>query len=144
MKVRKRETYNTKERQTKREKIKGDGVLQCVVALRCSALQCDAVCCSVLQCVTMCFSVLQCVAVRRSVLQCVPVCCSTLQCVAVRCSTLQCVAVCCKVLQRVHQSTRLNQRLFEHVTVSITSTIVPAEIRVSLKDGSFVQVGEDP
>jgi len=36
--------------------------------------------------------------VRCSALQCVAVCCSTLQCVAVRCSVLQCVAVCCSVL----------------------------------------------
>jgi len=45
-------------------------------AMRCSALQCVAVCCSVLQCVA------QCVAVCCSVLQCVAVCCSVLQCVA--------------------------------------------------------------
>ena len=36
--------------------------------------------------------------VRCSVLQCVAVCCSALQCVAVCCSVLQCVAVCCSVL----------------------------------------------
>jgi len=37
-------------------------VLQCVVAVCCSVLQCVAVCCSVLQCVAVCCSVLQCVA----------------------------------------------------------------------------------
>ena len=35
--------------------------------------------------------------VRCSVLQCVAVCCSVLQCVAVRCRVLQCVAVCAAV-----------------------------------------------
>ena len=44
--------------------------------VRCSVLQCVAVCCSVLQCVAVCCSVLQCVAVCCSVLQCVAVCCS--------------------------------------------------------------------
>jgi len=38
--------------------------------MRCSALQCVAVCCSVSQCVAVCCSVLQCVAVCCSVLQC--------------------------------------------------------------------------
>ena len=47
-------------------------------AVRCSVVQCGAVCCSVFQCVTVCCSVLQCVAV----------CCSVLQCVAVSCSVL--------------------------------------------------------
>jgi len=72
-------------------------VLQCV-AVCCSVLQWVAVGCSVLQCVEVYCSVLQyvtCVAMRCSVLQCVVVCCSVLQCVAVRCSVLQCVAVCC-------------------------------------------------
>ena len=60
---------------------------QCV-AVRCSVLQCVAVCCSVLQ---SCSGRIQqqdeqCVAVRCSVLQCVAVCCSVLQCVAVCCS----------------------------------------------------------
>jgi len=36
--------------------------------------------------------------VRCSELQCVAVCCSVLPCVAVCCSVLQCVAVCCSVL----------------------------------------------
>ena len=53
--------------------------------MRCSVLQCVAVCCSMLQCVAVCCSVLQCVAV----------CCSVSPCVAVCCSVLQCVAVCC-------------------------------------------------
>ena len=34
-------------------------------------------------------------AMRCSVLQCAAVCCSVLQCVAARCSVLQCIAVCC-------------------------------------------------
>jgi len=51
--------------------------------VRCSALQCVAVCRSVLQCVAECCSVLQSVAVCCRVLQCVAVCCSVLQCVAV-------------------------------------------------------------
>ena len=66
-----------------------------VYTLRCSVLQCAAVCCSVLQCAAVCCSVLQCVAVCCSVLQCVAVYCSVLQCIAVCCSVLQCVAVCC-------------------------------------------------
>ena len=100
--------------------------MQCVV-VRCSALQCVAVCCSVLVeesqpkrpranekwrvcgvCVVIiepstgvCCSVLQGVAVCCSVLQCVAVCCSVLQCAAECCSVLQCVAVCCSVLQCV-------------------------------------------
>jgi len=36
-------------------------LLQCVVAVCCSVLQCIAVCCSVLKCVAVCCSVLQCV-----------------------------------------------------------------------------------
>jgi len=82
--------------------------------VRCSVLQCVAVCCSVLQCVAVCCRVLQCVAVSDtvegvscmyvlcvccSVLQCGVVCCSVLQCVAVCCSVLKCVAVCCSVVQ---------------------------------------------
>jgi len=38
--------------------------------LRCSVLQCVALCCSVLQCVAVSYSELQCVAVSCSVLQC--------------------------------------------------------------------------
>jgi len=96
-----------------------------VMIVRCSVLQCIAVCCSVLQCVTVYCSVLQwlsarhsllgedrttseincactmCVAVYYSVLQCVTVCCSVLQYVAACCSVLQCVAVCRSMLQRV-------------------------------------------
>ena len=62
--------------------------------MRCSALQCVAVCCSVLQCVVVCCSVLQCVAVCYSVLQCVRApfrLFSELQCVALCFSVLQCV-----------------------------------------------------
>ena len=73
--------------------------------VRCSVLQCVALCCSVLQGVAVCCSVLQCVAVcctrvsthmqlqglRRAL------CCSgatwCIQCVAVRRIALQCVAV---------------------------------------------------
>ena len=71
--------------------------------MRCSVLQCVAVCCSVLQCVAVCCNALQCVAVCCGVLQCVAVCCSVLQCVAVCCSVLQCVAVCCSLI--AHDST---------------------------------------
>jgi len=64
------------------------------IAVRCSALQCIAVCRSMLQCVAVCCSVLQCVAVcRRNAIvwrpckfawrwQNAAVCCSVLQCVA--------------------------------------------------------------
>ena len=88
-------------------------------SVRCSVLQCLAVCCSVdtcrlflpgsraaeccsvLQCLAVCCSVLQSVAVCCRVLQSVAECCRVLQCVAVCCSVLQCVAVCCSVLQCV-------------------------------------------
>jgi len=87
--------------------------------VRCSVLQCVAVCCSVLQCVAVCCSVLQCVAVccsvtrlvkmcdvppnclHYSMLQCADMCCNVMRCVAVCCSVLQCVAVCWGVLQCV-------------------------------------------
>jgi len=61
-----------------------------MAAVRCSVLQCVAVCCSsVLHCAPR----FECVAVH------VAVCCSVLQCVAVVCCiVLQCVAVCCSVL----------------------------------------------
>jgi len=75
--------------------------------VRCSVLQCVAVCCSVLQCVAVCCSVLQCGAVWCSVLQCVALCCSVLQCVALCCSVVQCAAVCCSVLQSPCQQTWL-------------------------------------
>ena len=74
------------------------------VEVRCSALQCVAVCWSVLQRGTshiVCCSVLHSVAVCCSVLQCVAVCCSVLQCVAECCSVLRCAVVCCSVLQCV-------------------------------------------
>ena len=74
-------------------------------SLRCSVLQCVAVCCNVVLCDAVWFSasvvlflstskgafevyMLQCVAVRYSVLQCVALCCFVLQCVAVCCSVL--------------------------------------------------------
>ena len=44
--------------------------------VRCSVLQCVAVCCSLLQCIAVCCIALKCIAVRYSVLQC-------LQCVVV-------------------------------------------------------------
>jgi hypothetical protein len=90
--------------------------------MRCSVVQCVAVCCSVLhvaQCIYECVaawcSVLQCVAVCWSVLhvarcihECVAVWCSVVQCVAcstmhlwMRCSVMQWVALCCIVLQCV-------------------------------------------
>ena len=56
----------------------------CRQHLRCSVLQCVAVCCSVLQCVAVCCSVLQCVAVCGSVWLCVAVCCTVLQFLTVR------------------------------------------------------------
>ena len=70
------------------------------VAVRCSGLQCVAVCCRVLQCVDRRFSKLWWLGtgVLILMLQCVAVC---WQCVAVCCSVLQCVAVCCSVLQCV-------------------------------------------
>ena len=82
------------------------------VAVRCSMLQCVAVCCSDASllmlnacthanthaCVAVCCSVLQCVAACCSVLQYVAMYCSVLQCVVVSCSMLQCCAVCCSVL----------------------------------------------
>jgi len=85
--------------------------------VRCSVLQCVAVCCSVHVLVRvelwrtftntswhahagMSCGVLQGVVVCCvccSVLRCVAVCCSILQCIAVCCcSVLQCVAVCCR------------------------------------------------
>jgi len=78
--------------------------------MRCSVLQCVAVCCSALQCVAVCYLLPyegickktleegKCAAACYSVIQ---MCCSVLQCVAVCCSVLQCIAVCCSVLQWV-------------------------------------------
>ena len=95
-------------------------VLQCItawyrcVAVRCSVLQCVAVCCSALSCVAVRYRVLQCVVVCCrcvplccSMLQhvaCVAVCCSVMQCVIVCCGVMQCVAVCCNVLQCITHS----------------------------------------
>jgi len=59
------------------------------VAVRCSVLQCDAVCCSLLHCV----------AVRCSVLQCVAVYCTMLQCVAVYSNGLQCAWIVRSILR---------------------------------------------
>jgi len=67
--------------------------------VRCSVLQCAAVCCSVLQCVAVSCSALQCAAVCCSVSQCVVAFCSVL------CIVLQCVALCCSVL---HYTSNLN------------------------------------
>jgi len=74
--------------------------------VRCSVLQCVAVCCNVMQCVAVVYSVLQCVVccvLRHKVLhlQCVAVYCSLWQEVLhsqVRCIVLQCVALCCSVV----------------------------------------------
>jgi len=52
--------------------------LQCIVAVRCSALQCITVRCSALQCAAVRCSALQCVAVCSSVPQCAAVCSSVL------------------------------------------------------------------
>ena len=80
--------------------------------IRCSVLQCFALCCSVLQCVAVCCRVLskrisngvvhmQVVSSAKigSPSRCGVLCCSVLHCVALCCSVLQCVAVCCSVLQ---------------------------------------------
>ena len=79
--------------------------------------ECVTVRCSVLECVAVCCGVLQCVAVRCSVLQCVAVCCSVMQCVAVRCSVLQCAAVCCVPVAAACQTVHF-ERL--HITLSGT------------------------
>jgi len=84
-------------------------VLQCAsqrVVVRCSVLQCDAVCCSVLQCVAVyqdksCTLVLQAPRIIAIYVAFCSVCCNILECVAACCSVLQCVAVCCSVLQHV-------------------------------------------
>ena len=62
-----------------RDRNQKDGLPLLSVPMRCSQLQCVAVCYCVLQCVAVCCSALQCVAVCCSVLQCVAVCCSALQ-----------------------------------------------------------------
>ena len=56
--------------------------------VRCSMVQCGAVCYSALQCAAVCCSVLKCVAVRYSVLQRAVLCCTVLQCAAVCCNML--------------------------------------------------------
>jgi len=61
------------------------------VAMRCSVLQCVAVCCSVDFVYTDARGLPICVSVVMRV------CCSVLHCVAVCCSVLQCVVVCCSV-----------------------------------------------
>ena len=93
-----------------------------VLQVRCSAVQCVAVCGSVLQCVSVCCSVLQGHPFQNSSGGCtmtapqsnlrygafvflfellVPCSCSELQCVAVCRSVSQCVTVCRIVLQCV-------------------------------------------
>jgi len=62
--------------------------------VRCSVLQCVAVCRSVLQRVVLCHLVVRCVAAWFTW-------CGASQCVAVYCSVLQRVVVCCSVLQCV-------------------------------------------
>ena len=67
----------------------------CCVVVRCSVLQCIAVCCEGSESKeTLTF-------VIAHEIQCVAVCCGVLQCVAVCCSELQYSAVCCSVLQLV-------------------------------------------
>jgi len=58
------------------------------VAVRCSVLQCVAVCCSV----TVSSRTVVCISMSH-----VEMCCSALQCVAVCCSVLQCDALWCNV-----------------------------------------------
>ena len=66
-------------------------MLQCA-AVRCSLLQCNAVCCSAMQFV----------AVQRSLLQCVALGCSAMQFVAVPCSLLQHNAVLSEIYSYKH------------------------------------------
>ena len=101
--------------------------------MRCSALQCVAVCCTDYVCrravfllgavngrcvagVVQCCSMLQSAAVCCSVLQCVAVWCNVLQCGAVWCSVLHCGAVCHSVVQCVVVMTLRN--LFYEFSVS--------------------------
>jgi len=63
--------------------------MQQLCEVRCSVLQCVAVCYSALPCVAVCCSVLQCVAVWCSVLQCFAVCRSVL-----RCTKYTCIYIC--------------------------------------------------
>ena len=81
--------------------------------MRCSMLQCVAVCCSLLQFVAVCCSVLPCVAVCCRVNQCVAVCHGSedaqyvqfpkmLDLVMSRFIVLQCGEVYCSVLQPRH------------------------------------------
>ena len=68
--------------------------------MRCSVLQCVAVCCSVLcelhRHVSACMT-------QLSVLECVAMYYSGLQCVAMCRSVLQRVVVCCSVLRELHR-----------------------------------------
>ena len=58
-------------------------VLQKVwLIVRCSVLQCVAVCCSVLQCVELCCTVLHCAALWCTVLHCAALCFTVLHCAA--------------------------------------------------------------
>ena len=75
-------------------------LLQCVVAVCCRVLQCDAECCSALQPWMMFDLVVVVASLVSAVYEGLPVC-SALQCVAVRCRVLQSVAVRCRVLQCV-------------------------------------------
>jgi len=73
--------------------------------VRCSVLQCAAVCCSVQQCAAVCCSVLQCVAVCCIV--CCIVCCSVLQCAALCFSVLHRIAVAQKFVHRMPNGARV-------------------------------------
>ena len=77
--------------------------MQCVI-VRCSVLQCIALCCA--HASLLCGAVLQCVAVSCSELECIAACCTVLQggfvCIGAlfgltKVGVLQCVEVCCIV-----------------------------------------------
>ena len=67
--------------------------LEMLKEVRCSVLQCGAMCCNVLQRGAVQYRVVQCGAVRCSVVQCGAVWCHVVPCGAVQCSVLQCGAV---------------------------------------------------
>jgi len=88
--------------------------------VRCSVLQCVAICCSVLQCVAVCCSVLKCVAAWH-----------TSQRVAVCCSVLQCVVVCCSmahltVIGEAHIGFTSEHAFGSHKQTSYTITHPPS------------------
>ena len=119
-------------------------LLQCV-AVRCSMLQCVAVCrntqdinhskwqkgfcyvlgCSLLQCVALCCSVSQCVAVRCNALQCVAIPKTSAILCGRRASALSYIAACCSLLQYAVRCSAL-----QCVAISKTS-IIPSDRRAS-------------